>query len=220
MVFRVKAVVSLGAWCQTTYQARRFFGNSVTSPYDWLVTPFNALLASIEGDGLNFCKHLRVVDASRPICEDYGILYHHEFERRDEHAIITASAIERCSGKLSYKYIKMIECASTEGTLFIRLGGQAEPAFAWPYLNDTKPLQAREINALCNIIEKKFAIVSFRLLLVFFAGRTAFDMDSMVDDRVIIRELPHAAENGKWEGCDEEWDMLLNDLNLDFSCIK
>ncbi|CAO4172795.1 DUF1796 family putative cysteine peptidase [Methylorubrum aminovorans] len=215
MPFQVKHIVSLGAWCQVTYQLRRFFGSSVSSPYDWLVTPFDALSKSIQDEGRQLGQAVTVRDEVRPLCFHYGLLYHHEFPTSGEIPIISAQSLLTCESKLKHKYRRMAEAIRSGGTLFVRMGGHALPAFPSPYVTDQIPFTDGDVNKLIELLERRFNCADFRLLFINIEGRTNMDIRNEADGRVVFRSLPSSVETHTWMGNNEDWDRLL--LNLPFT---
>ena len=83
------AVVSLGGDCTGAVETKRFFaGRKTVSPFDYLVTPFDALLKVFDDDGAQFGIDFHPVHGAQSVqCERYGVLYHHEFSRADDETI-------------------------------------------------------------------------------------------------------------------------------------
>ncbi|PJI55814.1 hypothetical protein CTI14_01680 [Methylobacterium radiotolerans] len=216
MTFEVRRIVSLGAWCQATYQIRRMFGASASSPYDWLVTPFDALISSINDEGKKFGQTVYVRDDEYPMCYNYGLLYHHEFKRDGRRPLVTEQALASCKSKLTHKYNQFADAMNGGGVLLVRMGGHAKPAVAWPYITDPKPLRSADINCLTSSLDRKFLNRDYRLLIINLEGRVTVDLDVPVDDRVIFRTIPFATEKSRWEGCDEAWDAIFDELPLSF----
>ena len=122
---RHNTVISLGAHCDVAFAIRWFFGTKTVSPFDWLVTPCEAMAAILreEGDGLG--REFEVVQAGQTVqCRRYGVLYHHEFPRDPATANLQFSvdAIESCRSKLAHKMVRMRTLARASRPLFIRYG--------------------------------------------------------------------------------------------------
>lgn len=214
MAFEAKNILSLGAWCQATYQVRRMFGSSAPSPYDWLVTPFDALISSLEDEGRKFGQAVFVRDNVYPTCHHYGALYHHEFKPSSDRLVITEEALSACRSKLIHKYNRFADLMSVGGNLLVRMGGHAKPAVAWPYITDPVPLKSAEINNLTSVLDRKFGNHDYRILIVNLEGRVVVDLDEPVDDRVIFRTIPFATETSRWEGADEAWNEIFDGLPI------
>jgi hypothetical protein len=56
------------------------------------------------------------------LCSEYGVLYHHEFPRKDGMVIFSSENIDRCRSKLSYKFEQFRKTSSKHRTLFVRGG--------------------------------------------------------------------------------------------------
>ena len=126
---RFTAVISLGGACETAIQMERFFGGRKTSsPFDFLVTPFNALRAVLEDDGDGFGREFEPIwDGGSVKCLRYGVLYHHEFARSPAGKIqFSAAQIANCREKLLHKYATMLDVARRNRTLFVRLGASTD----------------------------------------------------------------------------------------------
>ncbi|MEE7491067.1 DUF1796 family putative cysteine peptidase [Methylobacterium oryzae] len=216
MTFEVRNIVSLGAWCQATFQVRRIFGASASSPYDWLVTPFDALISSINDEGRNFGQAVYVRDNDFPMCHNYDLLYHHEFHRHAGRPIITEHALASLKSKLTHKYNQFANVMNEGGALLVRMGGHAEPAVAWPYITDPKPFSSADVNRLTSTLDSKFASREYRILVVNLEGRVAVNIDDPIDERVIFRTIPFATERPRWEGNDEAWDNIFKELPFSF----
>lgn len=220
MTFEVRRILSLGAWCQATYQIRRIFGASASSPYDWLVTPFDALISSLNDDGRKFGQAIYVRDNEYPMCHNYGVLYHHEFQRDGNKPLITEEAMVYCKSKLAHKYKQFADVMNGGGTLLVRMGGHAKPAVAWPYITDPAPLRSADINNLTSTLDSRFENGDYRILIVNLEGRVTVNLDAPVDDRVIFRTIPFATERSRWEGADEAWDTIFEGLPVSFQLEK
>ena len=86
-----EAVISLGGLCQVPYQVEQRFGLRISSPFDWLVTPLEAVTKILADDGASFGQAASPrFDGATAVCDRYGVAYHHDFPRTaDYKAIVT-----------------------------------------------------------------------------------------------------------------------------------
>lgn len=218
-MFDVDVVVSLGAWCQVKYQIDKICRAVTGSPFDWLVTPLSALPLIFKDNGVNFANKIVYDENRNVICAEYGVAYHHEFERdADSNQIVNSSDMLQARSKLTYKLSKLKLDCKDKNVLFIRLGGHAAPAVAWPYIKDDSVLSATDLNKIAESIEKTFECRDFRFLLVLFNGLTEFNRDSDLDSRIIIEfmDIDHPVDG--WEGSTESWIRLMLRLKINDKC--
>ena len=123
-------IISLGAWCQVAEQLRRHEVSFVSSPFDWLVTPFESLLRIIRNGGVQLCNDVAQYDGGQSaICTNYGVLYHHEFPR-DTQDKVKINDDDRIVGrsKLLHKMANLdVYCKRDGRKLFIRLEDMSSP---------------------------------------------------------------------------------------------
>ena len=212
-------VLSLGAWCQVTEQLKRLQLLTTHSPFDWLVTPYDSLLDVIADDGCRFALDVRPTeDRTSMSCSSYGLLYHHEFSRDDAgHVIIDDQHLMNTRAKLLHK-MSMFDAACRSGrkTLFVRMGGHAEPPVAWPYLSDDKAFLTADMNRLAEILSRRFPALDYHVMFVNFTETTKFE--PVANDRfsthVIRWPIHHPAG---WEGETEAWRDLLHHSGFAFA---
>lgn len=206
--------VSLGAWCQVAYQLTRAFkGSFIPSAFDWTVAPLHSVQKIFDSNGESFGERVFVGEPSMSVeCETYGILYHHEY-RRDSNkvAIITEEQTATAKSKLRYKHKKMIAsvAGSPDTVTFVRFGGAALPARAWPYSQDVAPVAAAVVNDMVCSIERAIGRGDFRLLFVTDPQVMRFSVTPReLDERVVSMNISSPAQR-TWMGHDADWDVLL-----------
>jgi hypothetical protein len=118
-----RTFISLGDHCDVGDGFRNFFGKEPSSPFDWLITPTHALIDILNTRGDKFGLSISyAMDGFSVMCESYGCLYHHEFERNANNiCVITPEHLKNCRDKLTYKFKKMVSLSAAEcNPVFIR----------------------------------------------------------------------------------------------------
>jgi hypothetical protein len=115
--------VSLGHRCEVAWQLREFSGQEQAYPFDWLVTPLQAIPMMVEEDFAAIAdpKYLRVTEYGGGIgwsVENmrYKVLLHHEFKRAPDGRIVDdwRGSIEQVAAKFAYlrrRWIDLMESA-------------------------------------------------------------------------------------------------------------
>lgn len=135
--------ISLCDHCNVGFALRKFFKEEPASPFDWLITPTNALIDILNTGGEKFGLSISyAMNGNSIVCESYGYLYHHEFSRNaKDHCIVTVEDLKNCREKLLHKYKKMIDLSKMEkNPLFIRYihpSSQLENGATFVYTKDT-----------------------------------------------------------------------------------
>lgn len=224
-------VVSLGAWCQTIYQIKQQKQPALTTCFDWLVTPWDSIFSILETDGQSFGLHATFDEHSKSVkCDHYGVLYAHEFNPghaaigdlsfEQGQALVTEERLKQCRSKMLHKYGSMISTLKRGGhTLFVRFGGTAEPAIAWPYLDDPSPRNEDDLNNLIHLLREKFPQNNAKLLYLWQEPFVHHGLDgSKIDRDVMIMPVPMPPP-GKvtWMGEDEVWNRIFNTANRTFN---
>lgn len=208
--------VSLGAWCQVSYQLRRHFQHTTASCFDWLVTPWSGLLG-ILNDGTKELGQ-SIIDnrwAKSAECTKYGILLPHEFPHNSKHEVVFSfKASQQALEKLNHKHEKMLRTLrnATGPVLFVRYGGHALPAAAWPYLADTTPFDLQSLNELCGLLTTLFPSLRFMLLFVYETATTTLtNRYTALDRRIHISPVERNNDYSRWQGGDALWDGMLEE---------
>ncbi|MQB42121.1 hypothetical protein [Rhizobium sp. ICMP 5592] len=205
--------VSLGAWCQVDYQLRRHFKKRTMSCFESLVTPWPGLMEVLKDGptelGVSVTEN-RYANAAE--CLKYGILLPHEFPKGpQEEVIFSRAAFINISDKLRHKHEKMLRTLShCEGpVLFVRYGGNALPAGAWPYCNEPDPFDLRRVDELCTLLSRCFPMLNFRLLFAYEAETTKIMNEAVeLDKRITIAPIDRRNDYSRWQGSDLLWDGL------------
>jgi hypothetical protein len=214
------AVVSLGAWCQVSYQVKKLGWPLQQSCFDWLVTPWDSMLRIFETDGDLFGKGASFDSNSGSFeCSEYGVLYFHKFPFDDDgKPYFQEAALQNARSKLIYKYRKMVErlqSGEVKRVLFVRYGGAAFPALAWPYYyHDLEnERDGSDLNSLLALLEKKFPRIEPRLLYVEQPPYTIFKRGVVqLDPRVHVATMPVPLD-AQWDGEQHVWAQVLDECS-------
>lgn len=213
-------VVSLGGWCQVAYQIKRALPGRPTGPFDWLVTPYQALLATLDDKGARIGSHVRLTDdGTEPLCEAYGLLYPHEFPRdASNNAVITDEAAVACREKMERRFRRLDESLRAGvPTLFIRFGTFAEKLAAWPYFAEQATFTRDDAARFCDRIETLYPDLPYHVAFVHHPD--LMPAEPWDDKRSALYSLgpvsvSHLAGANQWRGHDGQWDELFERLGV------
>ncbi|WP_158248616.1 DUF1796 family putative cysteine peptidase [Pseudomonas sp. FW300-N1A1] len=209
--------VSLGAWCQVSYQLKKHCGEQfISSAFDWLVTPLHSVSKIFDTNGDSFAQDIFIGDPSKSVeCKKYGVLYHHEYRKgQDKISIIEDDKTSNAREKLEYKHKKMVDTLkkTEEEVIFIRFGGHALPAAAWPYMKDREHISSEQLNQLPISIQKALPNLRFRIILIRDAQYMNSDIETQeLDNRFSFLHVERG-EKPRWEGSDAHWMELINKI--------
>ena len=184
---KFRHILSLGGHCEPSWHLRRRGMLRHGSPFDWLVSPLQAVVDVLADDGARLGREFIMRDGGKStVCAEYGVLYHHEFARTsDGYVRFSAEAVERCRSKLAHKMARFIKvCERAEPTLFLRMG--AKTPLQWDL--------GGEIDVLAPAIAARFPALPFRVISV---------------------DLPQAADSTTWKASDADWDAFLGSIQYD-----
>ncbi len=212
--------VSLGAWCQVSYQLRRHFRHTTASCFDWLVTPWQGLMEVMAHGTADLGQSItdnRWAKAAE--CTKYGILLPHEFPKNAKGEVVFSfKASQQALEKLHHKHEKMLATlrACTGPVLFVRYGGNALPAAAWPYLPEPAPFDPSRLNNLCTLLSQLFPTLNFTVLFAYEAATTRLlDDKPALDERVHVEAIHRTNDYSRWEGSDVLWDTMLESVKAE-----
>ena len=171
-------IISLGCNCELALSIRDYFGIERAYPFDWWISPFQALWKLLEGrfhDLLNInnlevsSDLLTVRDNSlwAPVREPqahYNLLYHHDFKKTEDEKIIP-DLIEQQLPLVKQKYDMLIHRffndLQNKRVLFIRnRDGNI------PHLDrDATPMDENTFVRLYDLLEKLFPDSAISLLI-------------------------------------------------------
>lgn len=218
------AAVSLGGNCETAHWLRAHDRHAVRGPFDWLVTPLDALAAILREDGARLGTEFALANAGTSVrCRAYGVLYHHEFPRDAENAVVfDAAATADCRSKLAHKWANLVAaCARAEADglplLFLRLA--CDTGLPWDRIGPGKArLYAADLNAVVAPLAARFPALDFRLLALLPAAASELPTVTSapfgaLDPRVAVRRLPRGADPA-WATDGLTWQKLLVDARF------
>jgi hypothetical protein len=217
--------ISLGGFCQVTYQLKKSKLAWAQSPFDWLVVPFESIenIISDRGGrfGLNVSRFDNGFNRGRDVlCNHYNIMHAHDFPVNElEEPTINEENIEQVRSKFSHKTDEFMRSCQISGRkLFVRLGGSTFRMNAWPYMSDEFPTKLSAVARLCENLSK-ICVDDFDLLMVTYGNVTTFVADAQVPPNVIFRNIPIPSEL-TWQGSEEIWASLLSELPVHASPAK
>ncbi|WP_192357439.1 hypothetical protein [Mesorhizobium mediterraneum] len=207
-----EAIFSLGSDCTTATQIRRYFKGRPSSCFDWLVTPIASIERILADDGVQFGLRVSACfNGTTALCENYGVIYHHEFERTKSNAVIfTSESLQSCRDKLTYKYNKMIDIARTRKTLFLRyVSGTDAPGDQ----QLGKPFGADDLQNMVTLLEEKLGHSSFHVAYFRAIGNAYDDSEfrGPVPERCSVHQENHVPDQ---LGDDEAWNKFFSKMGL------
>lgn len=213
-------VIPIGSVCQVSDQLKHHGVEYVHSPWEWTVTPLQALIDAIEDDGQNFGIALERHDRNYTVrCLEYGHLHHHDFTRdlNDDNRVapLTEDEIAQCRSKFLHKMGRFREACRTPGKkLFIRLGGEFREPIAWPYTGDPEPLRHSRLNQLAQTLERYCGSADLSIAQVRYGSLVQTSDDEPLDQRVAMFTLPDSVGRTS-VGDFEPWVRIFKNLGLD-----
>jgi hypothetical protein len=164
---RFDRIISLGCNCELALNIRDYFGVERAYPFDWWITPFQALWKLLEGRFHNLfnINNLELSSDLLTVRDTYyNLLYHHDFERTEDHKIIP-DRIEQQLPAVKQKYDMLMQRffndLKNKKVLFIRnRDGNI------PHLDrDATPMDENTFVQLYDLLEKLFPDSAISLLI-------------------------------------------------------
>ncbi|MBD8665910.1 hypothetical protein IFT59_21945 [Rhizobium sp. CFBP 8752] len=214
-----ESVILLGSLCQVAFQLKEHDIKYVDGPFEWTVTTLESVLKILRDEGRSFAKNVTVTpDAQSVSCNQYGMLYHHDFPRgsgpKPLVEPITPEAQAEVASKFAHKMRSFTEKSRSTGRkVFIRLGGEATQLRAWPYNTDPTPTKISRLNELASSLESFCGNDNFDLALLYFPNYTRIVRDAELDPKVRLFPLPHP-EGSNYRGYPAAWRPVLVELGL------
>lgn len=211
------SIFSLGSNCTPSLQINRHLGIKPTSPFDWLVTPFDSIIKILQTDGKLFGTSISTaLNGKTAFCENYGVFYHHEFTRRvgTEQVIFDVESIENCRNKLLFKYNRMIEICKISKPIFVRyLSGTDVPT---DRLGCTLSLNASDAEQLCQIISSKIHHKNYHIIFI----KSENNIYDKIDERSLLN-IPNISVDYVTSNCSpleeaQSWNRIFNRLTSRF----
>lgn len=193
------SIIPIGSFCQVADQLNEKGLPYARTPWEYTVTPLQALLDAVRDDGSAFGLEVERFDNDGTvICKRYGHLHHHDFSRDfangNKIMPLQQEEIDTCRSKFLHKMETFRKAARAEGKkLYIRLAGEGRNPIAWPYLHDPDPLKHSRLNELAAALEE-YADADFDLLFVYYRSLTKIEDDEPLDRRIKLNGLPNSIE--------------------------
>jgi hypothetical protein len=211
-------IISLGSECDTALQLRRVGWLRTPSVFDWLITPWDALLAILQDNGARLAQQIyQTTDATAAACAAYGLLYWHEFPRHQGKVQITPEATATARGKLAHKMARLHATLSGSDTiLLIRSGIKTDAP------NDRfaagQPFPCAELDRCATLIGALYPNLRFTLLNIEYPGHDQTEGPPPRDPRVVRYRMPLPALGTPRDlsrASNYEWDRLFRQIPYD-----
>ncbi|MEX3789434.1 DUF1796 family putative cysteine peptidase [Paraburkholderia sp. BR14374] len=151
-------VISIGSNCEVTWNIRHHFETRTAYPFDWWMTPFQALLDVLDArfSGLFEPSHLAIpADRGTVVDTRFNLMYHHDFAR-DEEGRVIVDDVEKQLPDLRKKYARRIDRFVNEldgkKVLFVRNRCGNDPVYLNGDYGDIQPDQCIEIHRVLSAL--------------------------------------------------------------------
>ncbi len=213
---RFDHVISLGSDCDPALQLERLGWKDTHSVFDWLVTPWDAMMAVLRDGADRLATQLTpAINGLGLACAEYGLVYWHEFPRDAAHkAVFSEEQAARTRGKLRHKMSQMrAACEGRGNVLFIRAGVVTNAPGDRFAAGET--FDHAELDRCAALIEALHPRLRFSLLLVHYPGRDALGAGPVRDPRVLTAPLPlsgDVAAGTLTKSANADWDAVLSQI--------
>lgn len=210
-------ILSLGSDCDVALQLRRTGWLQTPSVFDWLVTPWDAMMNVLEDNGKRLAQQFYLShDGRGAACEFYNLVYWHEFTRNQHHLVeINDTAAKQTRSKLLHKMARMRAACETDGyVLFIRAGIVTDAPI--DRFANGKVFLSSELDRCTKLISTLYPKLRFSLLCIDYAGRDNVDATPPSDTRIIRYNMEMASSGspaGLSKSTDAAWDKLFMQFN-------
>jgi hypothetical protein len=209
-------IVSLGSDCDVALQLRRVGWLRTPSVFDWLITPWDALLCVLQDNGARLAEQVYpTAKGDGAICAKYGLLYWHEFPRPQPDKVeITPEATAHARSKLTHKMARLHETLSGhENVLLMRSGIKSDAP------NDRfaagKPFTCAELDRCAALVGTLYPKLRFTLLNIEYPGQDQTEGPPPRDPRVARYRMPLpdlGSPRGISRASNFEWDRLFRQI--------
>lgn len=217
-------VVSLGGNCETAHWLRACGRHAIRTPFDWLVTPLDAVSSILNDDAARIATSFALAQNGTSVrCGVYDVLYHHEFQRGCGNAVIfDAASIDTCRSKMAHKWSSFVSACETAverslPLLFIRVWGGTD--LTWDRIGAGKAApRFDDFNNVAAALQRRFPKLDFRVLVLLPQAPPGVPQDAVLGDealdpRVCIRSIGRAPNTG-WATSGTSWSELLSKLHF------
>jgi hypothetical protein len=194
---RFEKVLSLGYACDVAHQIRRILKQTESYPFDWLLTPINALQSMIQTDFENFLEEEYLCQEKNYVLDrQSGIKYLHDFKNLPEWSNDTSAVKDKYRRRID-RWLELM--TQDMPALFVR--GQKE--------NDRLPsIDHAGAVDLLNIINQKYPSIKAHLLVI-------QPIDSLIPDfkgdTITMVKMP-SPNPAVWSGDNEKWESLISEV--------
>ncbi len=203
-------IVSLGSWCQTAYQIRKYFGTKA-QPFDWWVTPTIGLIEVLESQfsDLFIPSNMRVVveDAGKAVmCSRYGIMHYHDFDEAKLNGeifefLVRAKSINNLS-KYSHLITRFLNMSGK--VLFIRVGSGTVQ-----YYNKNQELDDLLLVRLQRALQLLLPNCEVHILLL-----NSYYTPSYIPPNVYHSVVNNYDLSDVWYGSEQGWKEMFESLKI------
>ena len=217
---RFDDILSLGSDCEVSLQLRRLGIAHTPSVFDWLVTPWDAMLRVLHDGGTHLCTRIdRGYDGAGAVCGTYGLVYWHEFARDGaSQVLLTEASTKAAQDKLRHKIARMRTVLNADKTVLFIRGGIATDAPNDRY-QFGQAFPASRLNDFTILVSRLFPALKFSLLFIEYAGRDLLEGGCTLDPRIVHYRMPCPPSAGAMlrpKPQDAEWDALLARIGYDY----
>ena len=197
-------IISLGSFCQTAYQIRRYFGYEKAHAFDWWVTPTCGLVELIESQFIDLFdeKNMTIVEedaGAAVMCSRYGLMHYHDFDDskiagRPTPFLVRAECTKNIS-KFAYLIKRLL---SVNGkVLFIRVGmGYVQ------HYDKNMEFDEELLKRFIAAMERILPNIEFQILLL---NSTPVEADT----RVVFDTVDNY-DVTLWNGSDQGWGEMFS----------
>lgn len=191
-------VISLGAICEVAYQVKLHTDKLDADYFDWLITPYDALIGAIKNDFEGFFKleDLKIYDDQKSVINTKThVYYFHDFPLSDERTVLPDFPLYYEQAKSKYDHLKgkFLALESFPGrAIFIR--------------RDLSPDSAI---FLYKTLEERFPKLDFHLVS---ANSADHNWPQCSDKKIFCIEVPKTGPDGLEHA--EPWCQELKRIGL------
>lgn len=216
MVLRFDHIISLGSDCDVALQLRRRGWLHTPSVFDWLITPWDAMMLVLAEEGARLATRFTSSHGGKGVaCAEYGLVYWHEFPRgNDGFPIVSPDQCKATLDKLHHKLARMrAACQPGDCVLFIR-SGVITDAPGDRFAAGT-PFSGVELDRCARLIETRYPSLKFSILTILYDGLDSLASPGPTDARVTLCTMrrsgaPTAGHTTK--ASDADWDAILSQI--------